>query len=260
MNGDRALARRLADAALAAARAAQGVDVAVFPPYPLLPFVAEALGSPDGPVGLGGQACHADAAGAHTAGVSAAMLVETGCTYVLCGHSETRTEWRLDDDGVRGSAAAALTARLRPIVCVGETQAERDEGRARAVVERQLSAVIARLPHGAQGLDVAYEPVWAIGTGRNATPDQSREAHGWIRALLDGANGERARILYGGSVHPANIGGFLSVPGVDGVLVGGQSLDPAAFTSLIEAARDTAARNAAARKPAASDPAARRRP
>ena len=251
MNGDRVLARRLADAALSAARAAPDVDVAVFPPYPLLPFVAEALGSPAGPVALGGQACHPDAVGAHTAGVSASMLIETGCTFVLCGHSEMRRESAQDDEGVRGSAAAALAAGLRPIVCVGETQAERDGGFARAVLERQVSAVIGRLPRGGDGLDIAYEPVWAIGTGRTATPEQAREAHGWVRALLDRANGERARILYGGSVHPANIGGFLSVPGVDGVLVGGQSLDPAAFTSLVEAARDAAARNPAARNTAA---------
>ncbi len=248
MNGDRALARRLADAALVAARAAPEVDVAIFPPFPLLPFVAQALGSPSGTVALGGQACHAAAAGAHTAGVSAAMLVESGCTYVIVGHSETRRECGSDDDGVRGSAAAAIAAGLRVIVCVGESQAERDDGRARSVLERQVSAVIGRLAGGAIGLDVAYEPVWAIGTGRTATPDQAREAHGWIRALLDGANGERARILYGGSVHPSNIGGFLSVPGVDGVLVGGQSLDPAAFASLVEAARDALVRNTAARR------------
>ncbi len=242
MNGTRPLARTLAEAALAAARAAREVDVAVFPPYPLLPFVAEALGSPDGPVALGGQGCHADAAGAHTAGVSASMLVETGCTLVLCGHSEVRRETRQDDEGVRGSAAAALAAGLRPLVCVGETRAERDAGRAREVLERQVDAVVRGLPRGADGIDVAYEPVWAIGTGVTATPEEAGEAHAWIRARLDAARGERARILYGGSVAPANIGGFLSVPGVDGVLVGGQSLDPAAFTSLVEAARHAAAR------------------
>ena len=242
MNGDRLLARTLADAALAAAKAAPEVDVAVFPPYPLLPFVAEALGSPEGPVALGGQACHADAKGAHTAAVSAGMLAETGCTLVLCGHSEVRRECGLDDEGVRGSAAAALAAGLRPLVCVGETRAERDAGRAREVLERQVDAVVGGLPRGGDGIDVAYEPVWAIGTGDSATPAQAREAHAWIRARLDAARGERARILYGGSVAPANIGGFLSVPGVDGVLVGGQSLDPAAFTSLVEAARHAAAR------------------
>jgi len=242
MNGTRPLARTLAHAALAAARASLDVDVAVFPPYPLLPYVAEALGSPDGPVALGGQACHADAKGAHTSGVSASMLAEAGCTLVLCGHSEVRTECGQGDEGVRGSAAAALDAGLRPLVCVGETRAERDAGRAREVLERQLDAVVLRLPRGADGIDVAYEPVWAIGTGLTATPAQAGEAHAWLRVRLDAVRGERARILYGGSVAPANIGGFLSVPGVDGVLVGGQSLDPAAFTSLVEAARHAAAR------------------
>jgi len=242
MNGTRALAVTLARAATAAARAAPEVDVAVFPPFPLLPIVAEALGAPGGPVTLGGQGCHADAQGAHTTGVSASMLAEAGCTIVLCGHSEVRRECGLDDEGVRGSAAAALAAGLRPLVCIGETRAERDAGRARDVLERQFEAVVRRLPRGADGLDVAYEPVWAIGTGLTATPEEARQAHAWIRARLDAASGERARILYGGSVAPSNIVGFLSVPGVDGVLVGGQSLDPAAFTSLVEAAWHAAAR------------------
>jgi triosephosphate isomerase len=121
---------------------------------------------------------------------------------------------------------------------VGETQDERDRGEARSVVLRQLEAVLAGLPGGARGIDVAYEPVWAIGTGRTATPDVAAEVHGWLRAGLDAQGGDRSRILYGGSVAPANIGGFLSQPGVDGVLVGGQSLDPSAFASLVDAARD----------------------
>ena len=243
MNGDRVLARRLATSAIAAARAAPSVDVAIFPPYTLLAFVAGELSGAQGAVALGGQGCHEAAGGAHTAGVSAPMLVEAGCSMVLCGHSEVRREQGQDDHGVRGAAARAIATGLRPVVCVGETQAERDSGRAREVVERQISILLGGLSEGARGLDVAYEPVWAIGAGRSATPEQAREAHGWIRTLLDAAQGERARILYGGSVNPSNIGGFLSVPGVDGVLVGGQSLDPAAFESLVKAAGDLVARS-----------------
>ena len=242
MNGTRALARTLAEGALAAARAAPEVDVAVFPPYPLLPPVAEILGAPGGPVALGGQACHGDAKGAHTAAVSAGMLLETGCRLVLCGHSEVRREQGQTDDVVVASARAALAAGLRPLVCVGETQAERDGGRAREVVTRQVGAVVAGLPGALARLDVAYEPVWAIGTGRNASPEQAAEVHAWIRAALDAAGGERARILYGGSVAPANIGGFLSQPGVDGVLGGGQSLEAPSFAVLGEAARSAALR------------------
>lgn len=260
MNGDRTLARVLASSAITAATAAPGIDVALFPPAPLLLTVATAIGAPGGRVALGGQTCHADAKGAHTGSISASMLVEAGCTYVLVGHSEVRREWAQDDEGVRGSAAAALAAGLRPIVCVGETQAERDAGRAREVVERQIQAVVWGLSTGDRGIDVAYEPVWAIGTGLNASPAQAGEAHGWIRTVLDASRVDRARILYGGSVSPSNIGGFLSEPGVDGVLVGGASLDPAAFASLIEAARVASEKNPAEKNPAAGNPAPRRRP
>ena len=187
MNGTRALARALAEAALAAARGAPEVDVAVFPPYPLLPVVAEVLGAPGGAVVLGGQACHAEPKGAHTSAVSAGMLVEVGCRAVLWGHSEVRREQGQSDAGVVASAKAGLEAGLRPLVCVGESQAEREAGRAREVLSRQVGAVVAGIPGGLGGLDVAYEPVWAIGTGRHATPEQAAEAHRWIRELLDAA-------------------------------------------------------------------------
>jgi triosephosphate isomerase len=240
MNGDRVLARALADAALDAARSAPGVDVAVFPPAVLLPDVAARLGAPGGPVGLGGQNCHWEDVGAHTSSISARMLLEVGCRWVLCGHSEVRRELGIDDVRVRGSAAAGLRAGLRPLVCVGETAEERDRGEARTVLDRQMGVLLDGLPGGASAVDVAYEPVWAIGTGKHATPALAAEAHGWIRARLEAGGGHRSRILYGGSVHPSNIVGFLSQPGVDGVLVGGQSLDALAFASLVDAARAAA--------------------
>ena len=161
---------------------------------------------------------------------------------VLTGHSEVRREQGATDAKVVASTRAALAAGLRPVVCVGESQDERDGGQTRAVLSRQVGALVAGLPGALSQLDVAYEPVWAIGTGRNATPEQAAEVHGWIRAALDAAGGERARILYGGSVAPANIGGFLSQPGVDGVLVGGQSLEAKAFAVLVEAARNASLR------------------
>jgi triosephosphate isomerase len=236
MNGTRPEAQRLAAIAIEVAREAPDVEVAVFPPFVWLEAVAELLRVSRGAVALGGQSCHAEAAGAHTGAVSAPMLAEVGCTYVLAGHSEVRRECGADDARVRAAAAAGLSARLRVLLCVGEDGAEREAGRAREVVVRQVDAVVLGLEGAAERLDVAYEPVWAIGTGRNAAPEQAAEAHGWIRERLEAAGARRARILYGGSVTPANIQGFLAQPGVDGVLVGGQSLDGRAFASLVRAA------------------------
>jgi triosephosphate isomerase len=234
MNGSRADARAWAEAAVESARGA-AAEVAVFPPFPWLDEVARALAAAGGAVGLGAQGCHPDPSGAHTAGVSARMLAEAGCRYVLCGHSETRAEQRLDDARVGASAAAAAGAGLVPLLCVGESLAEREAGRAREVVLRQLEAGTASLPRGAR-LDVAYEPVWAIGTGKSAAPEQAEEVHAWLRKALSERGFGGARILYGGSVAHGNVAGFLSRPGVDGVLVGGQSLDPPAFRAIVRAA------------------------
>jgi triosephosphate isomerase len=236
MNGTRAQAQHLTAVAVETAREAAEVEVAVFPPFVWLEAVAEVLRAAGGTVALGGQGCHAEAKGAHTSGVSAAMLAEVGCTYVLAGHSEVRRETGADDARVRACAAAGLAAGLRVLLCVGEDGAEREAGLAREVVVRQVDAVVPGLARAADRLDVAYEPVWAIGTGRHALPEQAAEVHGWLRERLDAAGAQRARILYGGSVTPANIDGFLAQPAVDGVLVGGQSLDGAAFRTLVRAA------------------------
>ncbi len=248
MNGLRdpgvALARELAARELATrARAAGplGYDLLVCPPAPLLVPVGEALrGSA---IGLGGQDCHSERAGAHTGDISAEMLADAGCSYVLVGHSERRADHGEGDATVRAKAEAAQAAGLIPIVCVGESAEERTAGRALAVIERQVSN---SLPHagapsepragGPSNLVIAYEPVWAIGTGRTATPADVAEAHAHIRALLAGLLGAEAagalRILYGGSVKPDNAAELLAVAGVDGALVGGASLDAEHFWAI----------------------------
>ncbi len=235
MNGLRdpgvALARELATRAGAAGPL--GYDLLVCPPTPLLVPVGEALrGSA---IGLGGQDCHSERAGAHTGDISAEMLVDAGCGYVLVGHSERRAEHGESDATVRAKAEAAQAAGLIPIVCVGESAEERTAGRALAVIERQLSHSLPR-PGEPSDLVIAYEPVWAIGTGRTATPGDVAEAHAHIRALLADLLGAAAagalRILYGGSVKPGNAAELLAVAGVDGALVGGASLDAEHFWAI----------------------------
>jgi triosephosphate isomerase len=240
MNGGLEDARRWARAALRAA-AEGGNEVAIFPPYPWLLEVAGILeGSP---VALGAQACHPEPYGAFTGGVSAAMLREAGCSLVLCGHSERRRLAGETDEVVGACVRRALEAGLVPVLCVGESQAERRAGLARAVVTRQLEAGLGGLRGPSDPLLLAYEPVWAIGTGVVATPTEVADAHGWLRFALEGAAlrpSGGVRILYGGSVDPASIEGLLAARDVDGVLVGGASLDPETFRRLVAARRPTA--------------------
>ena len=186
-------------------------------------------------VAVGGQDCHASAKGAHTGDVAAPMLRDAGATHVILGHSERRTNHAETDAAVRAKAVAALAAGLVPIICVGETEAERLDGRAEAVVERQLAD---SLPDGFAGI-VAYEPVWAIGTGRTPTEADITAIHGVIRAHLAarfGAAGGTTPILYGGSMKPANARAILALPNVDGGLVGGASLVAADFLAIAQAA------------------------
>jgi triosephosphate isomerase len=186
-------------------------------------------------VAAGGQDCHAAAKGAHTGDVSAAMLRDAGATHVILGHSERRTDHGETDAAVRAKAEAAAAAGLVPIVCVGETEAERLAGQAEAVVERQLAE---SLPDGFSGV-IAYEPVWAIGTGRTPTEADIAAIHGAIRARLAarfGQAGQRTRILYGGSMKPGNAKAILALPNVDGGLVGGASLVAADFLAIARAA------------------------
>ncbi len=241
MNGGRADARRWAEAAARASREAQA-EVALFPPYPWLVEVGALLAG--SPALLGGQACHSQPLGAYTGSVSASMLSEAGCTLVLCGHSERRTLCGETDEVVADTLRRAYEAGLVPVLCVGETLAQRRAYATKEVLARQVAAGLAALPPSgglpAAPLVIAYEPVWAIGTGVVATPAEAREAHGWIRLCVAEADPARAaavRILYGGSVKPENMGGLLAEPDVDGFLVGGASLDPVAFAALARARR-----------------------
>ena len=208
-----------------------GFDVVLCPPATLLGAVAEVLRGT--PLALGGQDCHSEAKGAHTGDLSAEMLRDVGCGYVIVGHSERRADHGETDAMVRAKAAAAGRAGLVAIVCIGETEDQRNRGEALQVVERQL---LGSLPEGASaaGVVVAYEPVWAIGTGRTPTPRDVAEVHAVIRRLLREriADGDAVRILYGGSVKPSNAGELLSVENVDGALVGGASLKAEDFWGI----------------------------
>ena len=223
---------------LPAVRGLERVRIGVFPPFVSLAAAAEALRGAS--VGLGAQTCHAETKGAFTGEVAAEMLREAGCRWVLVGHSERRQLLGETDAVVRAKLRAAVRAGLEPVLCVGETEAERDAGRTEEVLERQLLAALEGTAVAPPGLLVAYEPVWAIGTGRNATPAQAGEAHAFLRRLLRSRLGAAPPVLYGGSVKEGNVAELLAVEGVDGALVGGASLDPGGFARLCErAARRT---------------------
>ena len=224
-----ALARGVAEKA-----AAEGLrcDLLVCPPATVLSRVAEAVKGTA--VAVGGQDCHAKVSGAHTGDVSAPMLKDAGASFVIVGHSERRTDHGESDAAVRAKAEAARAAGLTPIICIGETAAQRDAGETFAVLARQIrGSVPADLAPPA--LIVAYEPVWAIGTGRTPTLVEIEQAHAHIRAELIGHCGkpaETARLLYGGSLNPANAKAILAVPGVNGGLIGGASLKAADFLAV----------------------------
>ena len=218
--------------ALAATVDTAGVEVAICPPY--ISLAAALEGTTGSDIQVLAQSVHWAAEGAFTGEVSAAMLKEVGVAGAIVGHSERRQLFGETDETVAQRAAAALACGLRVIACVGETLAERDAGRVAEVLQRQVGAVAAAVGAPAQ-LVVAYEPVWAIGTGRTASPEQAQEAHELIRAVLD------VPILYGGSVKADNALVLLSQPDVDGALVGGAALEVASFAAIVDAGRAAAA-------------------
>ena len=221
--------------ALIAAHPDPGCEMLLCPPATLL---AQLAGAARGSVlVLGGQDCHPQVSGAHTGDLSAAMLKDAGAAYVILGHSERRADHGESDALVQAKALAALAAGLVPIICIGETEAQRDAGETLNVIGGQLDG---SLPAGATAatLVVAYEPVWAIGTGRTPTIPQIAEVHGFLRDRLTARIGSEAagvRILYGGSVKPANAAEIFAVPHVDGALVGGASLKAADFGAIVAA-------------------------
>jgi len=210
-------------------------DVAVCVPYVFLNETAATLAGSD--VRWGAQDVSAHAQGAYTGEISAAMLAECGCRYAIVGHSERRAYHAESDELVATKAQAALAKGVTPIVCVGETLAEREAGRTEAVVKRQLSVVIHTLAHCAAEMVVAYEPVWAIGTGRTASPEQAQAVHAVLRAQLQAATGrgQAMRIIYGGSVKPDNAATLFAQPDIDGGLIGGAALKAADFIAICRA-------------------------
>ena len=214
-----------------------GGDIVVCPPATLL-FALRAVFA-GSQIELGGQDCHATPEGAHTGDVSAPMLADAGCAYVIVGHSERRAGHGEADETVAGKAAAAHAAGLATIVCVGESAVDRDDGRALAVIGRQVER---SLPDGSttDNTAIAYEPVWAIGTGRTPAPADIEAAHAEVRAGWErrfSGSGAALRVLYGGSVTARNAGEIMAAPGVDGVLVGGASLSADTFWQICQACR-----------------------
>lgn len=239
MHGTVVEARALAAQVRDGLKRPRGIEVVLCPPFTALAAVAEALAG--SAIGLGAQNCHWEATGAFTGEVSPAMLAEHGCRLVIIGHSERRQQFQETDAHINLKVRAAFAHGLTPLLCVGESAQERGQGLTFNIVEGQLRAGLAGLSPEALGRClVAYEPVWAIGTGVNATPAQASEVHGYLRGLLSELASkeiaESIRILYGGSVKPENAGALLREPEIDGALVGGASLQAQTFLGIVKKA------------------------
>ena len=237
MYGTRSEATALAGAVAASVGQLQDREVVLAPPFTALETVAAAITGSR--IRLAAQNVHWEPKGAFTGEISVAMLREAGCTHVVIGHSERRQYFGETNETVARRLRAALAGGLVPIVCVGETLAEREADATLAVIERQISTALDGVSHAdVAGSLIAYEPVWAIGTGRNATPGQAQEVHHAIRRQLIGITSEtiseRVRILYGGSVKPDNCDALMAEPDIDGALVGGASLDAGGFARIVQ--------------------------
>jgi len=232
-------ARELAAAVVSGAAPCDNYGIILAPPFTAIPTVVEATRGHVG-IGVAGQNCFWETQGAYTGEVAPGMLVAAGCSHVIIGHSERRQYFGETDATVAKRTRAALDAGLDVIVCIGETEAEREGGRTEAVLERQLNGGVGLLAAADwPRIVVAYEPVWAIGTGKTATPEIANDAHafirGWIATAQGPATAEATRILYGGSVKPDNTGGLIAQPDIDGGLVGGASLQADAFLEICHA-------------------------
>jgi triosephosphate isomerase len=234
MHNTRAEAAALTKALVASVGRTSGREVVIAPTFTALATVADVVAGSS--IRLAAQNVHWEAKGAFTGEISAAMLRDVGCTHVIIGHSERRQYFGETDETVNKRLKAALAAGLVPIVCVGETLAERDGGTTMKVIERQVAGGLAGVEIGRCVL--AYEPVWAIGTGRTATPAQAEEVHDAIRRQLAGLAGQATaggvRILYGGSVKPDNVDALMAEKNIDGALVGGACLEAASFTRIVQ--------------------------
>ena len=234
MNGSKAMVSSLLDGLLQGLEEKCGADVVVFPPFPYLSQAQEILTASD--IAWGGQNLNPEEKGAHTGEVSASMLLDFGCRYVLTGHSERRALYGESDEDVARRFESASQAGLVPVLCVGETLEQRERGETEDVVGQQLDAVLQRV--GVESFAsaiVAYEPVWAIGTGKTATPEQAQAVHAFIRhkfAELDGTIAGHVRILYGGSVNGSNAADLFAREDIDGGLVGGASLTVEGFLAI----------------------------
>ncbi|WP_018948795.1 triose-phosphate isomerase [Thioalkalivibrio sp. ALMg11] len=243
MNGSRDANRALLSALKGSLGDIRGVDVAVCPPAVYLAEIANDLSG--GPIAVGAQDCSDQEKGAYTGELAGSMLAEAGCRYVIVGHSERRERQNEDSAWVAAKFVAAQAAGLIPILCVGEQKADREGGRTESVVTEQLDAVLDAA--GVEAFDravIAYEPVWAIGTGLTATPEQAQEVHAFIRNRVAGRDPRVAadlRILYGGSMKADNAAGLLALDDIDGGLIGGASLDADAFSAIARAAGEQVA-------------------
>ena len=238
MHGSRAQNADLSAELIEGLEDQQGADVLICPPFVYLWELARA--AKESGIAIGGQNLSAESVGAYTGEISASMLIDVGCEYVIVGHSERRALYQEDDSLVARKFVAAHREGLTPILCLGETLEERENGATEEVIARQLNAVlsVAGVADFASAV-VAYEPVWAIGTGRTATPEQAEEVHSFIRRMIsaeDAKIGDSIRILYGGSVKAANASELFSMPDVDGGLVGGASLKADEFLKICRAA------------------------
>jgi len=212
------------------------VDIMIAPVFTALDPVSRVVRNSR--VALGAQNLYWQKEGAYTGEISADMLVSAGCQYVIIGHSERRQYFGETDEAVNKKISAAITANLIPVFCIGETESERESGNTFSVLDKQVKdGLKSKVVEDLGSLAIAYEPVWAIGTGKTATSDQAQEAHKYIRSLIEGLFGtalaESVRILYGGSVKPANVAELMAMPDIDGALVGGASLDAESFSKIV---------------------------
>ncbi len=210
-------------------------EILICPPFTSIPASAEFLKGTS--IKLGAQNCYFEDSGAYTGEISIPMLLELGCEYVIVGHSERRHIFGEDDELINKKLIACIEKGIRPILCVGERLEDREAGMTEKVVETQLRIALSRLENHTDSIDIAYEPVWAIGTGVPATPEDAQKVHRFIREMLKSINSNfenKTRILYGGSVKPDNAGEFMKKEDIDGLLVGGASLDPESFARIVK--------------------------